>query len=314
MKKLKIFLTIFLITLLVIVAFYYIFPGVSFKFLLKAERSIAGLKQNNVTIEGFNIQYLEGGQGDVILFLHGFGANKDNWTRFSKYLTPHFRVIAPDLAGFGESTRDAAASYTISVQADRIHAFANSLGFKAFHLGGNSMGGNIAGVYAARYPKNVISLCLIAPGGVVSAEPSEMYQRLNAGKPNPLVVEKPEEYDALLDFVFTKRPFIPGAIKNYLTEEAIRNGPLNNVIFQHIQAFKKTSSLETLLNGFTVPTLIIWGKQDWVLHFSGAKILGSVMPNAQVEVIENMGHLPMIERPKEMAEIYLRFLNRTIGS
>jgi len=41
---------------------------------------------------------------------------------------------------------------------------------------------------------------------------------------------------------------------------------------------------------------------------TGAKILGSVMPNAQVEVIENMGHLPMIERPKEMAEIYLRFL------
>jgi abhydrolase domain-containing protein 6 len=126
----------------VIVAVYYIFPGASFKFLLKTERSIAGLKQNNITIEGFNIQYLEGGQGDVILFLHGFGANKDNWTRFSKYLTPHFRVIAPDLPGFGESTRDAAASYTISVQADRIHAFANALGLKAFHLGGNSMGGN----------------------------------------------------------------------------------------------------------------------------------------------------------------------------
>jgi len=138
--------------------------------------------------------------------------------------------------------------------------------------------------------------------------PQAIPSRLNAGKPNPLVVEKPEEYDALLDFVFTKRPFIPGAIKNYLTEEAIKNRPLNNVIFQHIQEFKKTSSLESLLNGFNVPTLIIWGKQDRVLHFTGAKILGSVMPNAQVEVIENMGHLPMIERPKEMAEIYLRFL------
>ncbi len=308
MKKVKIFLAIFLITLLVVVAFYDIFPGASFKFLLKAERRIAGLKQNNITIEGFNMEYLEGGQGDVILFLHGFGANKDNWTRFSKYLTPHFRVIAPDLAGFGESTRDAAASYTISVQAARIHAFANALRLKTYHLGGNSMGGNIAGVYAALYPKKVISLCLIAPGGVVSAQPSEMYQRLDAGKPNPLVVEKPEEYDALLDFVFTKRPFIPGTIKNYLTEEAIRNRPLNNVIFEHIQKFKKTSSLENLLNGFTVPTLIIWGKQDRVLHFSGAKILGSAMPYAQVEVIEDMGHLPMIERPKEMAEIYLRFL------
>jgi alpha-beta hydrolase superfamily lysophospholipase len=107
----------------VIVAVYYIFPGASFKFLLKTERSIAGLKQNNITIEGFNIQYLEGGQGDVILFLHGFGANKDNWTRFSKYLTPHFRVIAPDLPGFGESTRDAAASYTITAQCRQTQSF-----------------------------------------------------------------------------------------------------------------------------------------------------------------------------------------------
>jgi pimeloyl-ACP methyl ester carboxylesterase len=244
------------------------------------------------------------------LLLHGFGANKDNWTRFSKHLTPHYRVIAPDLPGFGESTRDAAASYTISVQADRIHAFANALKLKTFHLGGNSMGGNIAGVYAARYRKNVISLCLIAPGGVISAEPSEMYQRLNEDKPNPLVVEKSEEYDELLDFVFTKRPFIPGPIKDYLTEEAIRNRPLNTVIFQHIQEFKKTSALESLLNGFNAPTLIVWGKQDRVLHFSGAKILGSIMPDAQVEVIENVGHLPMLERPEETADIYLRFLNR----
>jgi pimeloyl-ACP methyl ester carboxylesterase len=171
------------------------------------------------------------------------------------------------------------------------------------------MGGNIAGVYAARYPKNVISLCLIAPGGVVSAETSEMFQHINAGKPNPLIVERPEEYEALLDFVFAKRPFIPGAIKHYLTEEAIKHRPLNIVIFQHIQKFKTTSSLESLLNGLTVPTLILWGRKDRVLHFSGAKILGSIMPKAQVEVIEDMGHLPMIERPKEMAEIYLHFLN-----
>ena len=308
MKKLKIFLAVILVVLFVTVAIYYLFPGEAFKFTIKAERRIAGLKQYHTAIDGFDIQYLEGGQGDSILFLHGFGANKDNWTRFSKHLTPHFRVIAPDLPGFGESTRDAAASYTISEQADRIHAFANALKLEAFHLGGNSMGGNIAGVYAARYPNHVISLCLIAPGGVVSAEPSEMYQNIDKGKPNPLVVEKPEEYDALLDFVFTKRPFIPGAIKHYLSEEAIRNRPLNNVIFEQIQESKKNSSLENTLNGFKAPTLIIWGKQDRVLHFSGAKILGSVMLDARVEVIEDMGHLPMIERPKEMADLYMRFL------
>ena len=65
-----------------------------------------------------------------------------------------------------------------------------------------AMGGNIAGAYASRYPKDLKSLLLIAPGGVASSEPSEMFRRLKEGKPNPLVAESVEDYERLLDFVF----------------------------------------------------------------------------------------------------------------
>ena len=310
MKKRYIVLIAVLAAFLAMVVVYYAFPEVAFKLLLKAERSSAGLNQHGIELEGLHIEYLEGGQGDVVLLLHGFGANKDNWTRISKHFTPHYRVIAPDLPGFGESSRRPDANYTIAAQADRIHAFVRAIGVKRFHLGGSSMGGNIAGVYAARHPENVISLWLVAPGGVVSAEPSEMARELNEGKPNPLVVDSVKDYDRLLDFVFVKRPFIPGPMLKKLAEDAFKNRPLNQKIFRQISVERSRSGLEGTLNGLVVPTLILWGADDRVLHVSGAQALESVMPKAQVATMKVVGHLPMIEKPAETAEIYMRFLRQ----
>ena len=105
MKKKYILLIAALTMILAVVVVYYVFPGIAFKLLLKAERSSAGLKQYSIEVEGLHIEYLEGGKGDVVLLVHGFGANKDNWTRISKHLTSHFRVVALDLPGFGESSR-----------------------------------------------------------------------------------------------------------------------------------------------------------------------------------------------------------------
>ena len=295
--------------LLGLVAAYFLFPDVAFRLLLQVERRVAGLRENSIDLRGLHIEYLEGGQGDALVLLHGFGGNKDNWTRIGKHLTPHFRVIAPDLPGFGESTRDPEADYTIAAQTERVNVFVRALGLKSFHLGGSSMGGHIAGTYAARYPKDLMSLWLIAPGGVSSAEPSELFRRLKAGEPNPLAARDAEGYDRLLDFVFVKRPFIPGAIKRHLVQEAIENRPVKLRIFKQIRKEgKETLPLESLLDGLPVPTLIIWGDQDRVLHVSGARILESVMPMAKAVVMEDVGHAPMIEKPKETAAFYIRYL------
>lgn len=310
MKKKYILLLAALTVMVAVVAVYFAFPDVAFKLLLKAERSSAGLEQHSIKVDGLHIEYLEGGQGDVVLLLHGFGANKDNWTRISKHLTPHYRVIAPDLPGFGESSRQPDANYTIGAQADRIYAFARALGIQSFHLGGSSMGGAIAGVYASQHPESVISLWLVAPGGVAGAEPSEMKKELDAGRPNPLVVESVEDYKRLIDFIFVKKPFIPGPMLNHLAKDAVRDRFLNQNIFKQISGASNMTGLESTLNGSMVPTLIQWGTNDRVLHVSGAKILGSVMPKAHVAIMEGVGHLPMIEKPGETADIYIRFLRQ----
>ena len=298
-----------LIVILCLLGIYFLFPEVMFDFLKKAERNAAGLKQNSIHVNGLRIEYLEGGKGDTLVLLHGFGANKDNWTRFAKHLTSHFRVIALDLPGFGESSSAPDGVYTIRVQAERLKAFLKALGIKSLHLGGNSMGGNIAGAYASLYPEDLKSLLLIAPGGIVSSEPSEMYLRLKDGKPNPLVAESIEDYERLLDFVFVKKPFIPRAIKKHLIQEAIEHQSLNRKIFKQLRS-SNDPPLEDMLKGVPVPTLIVWGGQDRVLHVSGAKILKAIMPNAKTEVMNAVGHLPMIEKPEETAALYSGFIGQ----
>lgn len=166
------------------------------------------------------------------------------------------------------------------------------------------MGGQIAGVFAARYPQDVKTLWLLAPGGVLSAKTSELGELVKKGE-NPLLVDNTEDYDRLLDFVFVERPAIPRSIKRYLTRHAIQHRAFNAKVFKEIQEGRL--ALEGVLKGLPVPTLITWGDHDRLLDVSGGEILKSVMPDAELVVMKNTGHAPMIERPEDTAAGFLRF-------
>ena len=97
--------------------------------------------------------------------------------------------------------------------------------------------------------------------------------------------------------------------KKALIQEAIEHQPLNRKIFKQLRSSVDVPPLEVLLKGLSVTTLIVWGDQDRVLHVSGAKILETVMSKAKVEIMDAVGHLPMIEKPEETAVLYLSFLN-----
>lgn len=304
---LKIAIVVTVAFLLGLGGIYYLFPNVTANFLIEAERKASGLSQYRIEVEGARIEYLAGGNGDPLILLHGFGADKDNWTRIAKYLAPHVRIIAPDLPGFGETDLPRDNDFTIHSQVEWVRAFIQALGIKSHHLGGSSMGGAIAGAYASRYPNNLMSLVLFAPAGIATSTPSEMFQLIEKGQAIPLIAQNSRDYEHLLDFVFVKRPFIPSPVKKVLAKKAISRHSFYQKIFKQL-VDTPAIPLEDLITGLPVPSLIIWGDQDRVLHVSGANILGAVIPKAQVEIIRAAGHLPMIERQKETAEIYLNFL------
>jgi len=288
------------------IAFVYVAPEQATRVVIELERSHAGLSRHEVTLpSGMHYVFLEGGKGTPLMLLHGFGADKDHFTRVAAFLTQHYRVIVPDHAGFGESSHFPGADYHSAAQAERLHELAAILGIRRLHIGGNSMGGQIAMAYAARYPEEVLSMWLLDPAGIWSAPKSELAHLVQEQGRNPLIARNEEEFAQTFSFVMSDPPFVPRPILNVLAQGPIHNVPLANHIFEQIA----TDSLEQRIAGNKVPALIVWGSEDRAIHVGTADVLHKLLPNSAVIVMPGVGHLPMVERPKQSATDYLRFRN-----
>lgn len=269
-----------------------------------SERHKSGLSKKYVEVGDHKIAYLDGGRGETIILLHGFGDAKDSWVAFARKLTPHYRVIIPDLPGFGESTKKMDGRYDIATQVARLHLFAGQLGVPRFHVAGNSMGGTIAGIYAADHPDAVLSLGLLDAGGVIDREQSVMTAEFNKGV-NPLLVKKPEDFDRLLAFMFVTPPSIPESVKKVVAQKAVESHDFNLKVFNELNL---GNMLETRFNDIKARTLVIWGDTDRVFPASSARVIESGIKGAKMIIIKDCGHLPMVEKPEESSGAYLEFI------
>lgn len=286
------------------VYFYTTAPERAVRAAIDFERQLAGLRRREATLaDGLRYVYLEGGRGAPLLLLHGFGANKDNFTRVAKYLTPHYRVIVPDHIGFGESAHPPKADYAPRAQVERLRALMRELGVTRLHLGGSSMGGHIALTYAAAYPKEVASLWLLSAAGVWSAPPSELRRQAEQTGDNPLTVQDEDEFADLVAKVTARPLMIPRPFLDVLAQERIRNFELEERIAKRLAE----DSVEARIRGLAVPALIVWGRDDRVLHPATASILQMLLVRSEVIMMRNIGHLPMVEAPEACALDYLRF-------
>ena len=305
MRRLKISLAALAAIMLGLFAWTYFAPERATALLLELERNRSGLSRKQIELPGgLRYVYLEGGQGEPLLLLHGFGADKDNFTRVARELTPHYRVIIPDLLGFGESSHPAQADYTALAQANRLHVLAQALGIGRLHLGGSSMGGQIALIYASAYPSEVGSLWLLAPAGIWSAPPSELAKHILSSGKNHLIARNEQEFAQLFEFVMTDPPYIPRFVQNVMAQENIVNYDLHRRIFEQT---KNDNTLEQRVAGLSTPSLIVWGEQDRALHVGSAAVLHKLLPRSQVITLPGVGHLPMIERDGQVAADYLAF-------
>jgi len=287
--------------------YFYVSPEHAVRRALEFERRLAGLARKEAALpNGLRYVYLEGGKGEPLMLLHGFGANKDNFVRVAKYLTPHYRVVIPDHIGFGESAKPPKGDYSPRSQAERLRSLARALGMPKLHLGGNSMGGHIALTYAALFPAEVKSLWLLAPGGVWSAPASEVRKRIDATGRNPMIVKNEEEFALLVAGVTAVPLPIPRRFLDVLAQERIRNHELEGQIFRQLAA----DSVEQRVRGLATPALVVWGAQDRVLHPGSAGILQMLLTKSEVTLMPGVGHLPMLEQPEKSALDYLQFRAR----
>jgi len=285
-------------------AFDHFAPYTAARLGVQLEQRRSGLHEARASIPGFEMPYLEGGSGEPLLLVHGFGAEKNNFTRVARYLTPHYRVLVPDLPGFGEASKPDTGSYAIAEQVERLRAFAQGLGVKRAHLGGSSMGGFIVTAWAAKYPEEVASLWLLAPAGTRAAADSELRRHFKETGEILLVAKTPDEHARIRAFVMSRQPVLPYSVKRVLGERAAADYALHSKIFRQLS---EEPPIDSYAARIETPALIVWGAEDRVLNPKGAEALKAIMPNAQAIVMPGIGHLPMIEAVRQSAEDYLAF-------
>lgn len=283
-----------------------------FDWFIESERGQAQLQKKQVRVGDFDLAYLEGGQGDTILLIHGFESNKDIWIRFSAQLTKDHRVIAIDLPAHGDSTVLMGETYRYSVtdQAQRVVAMMEALQLKQpVHLMGHSMGGAIAYHVAALAPERVRTLGLMSAGGVVSPKPSEFNLLMQNGK-MPLIVHDRQEYENMMRLTMSDPPYIPGPIVSHLTRTAQSRVRIAEKIFREVQP-PHSRYLTATKSVNNIPTILIWGDKDRVVDVSAIAIFKEILPNSQTVIHPGIGHAPQLERAKESGLAYRKFLTST---
>lgn len=260
---------------------------------------------NSVVLPEGNIQYFTVGKGQPIVLLHGLFAQKEQWTELACLLSERgYAVYAPDLPGYGQSTGFAIENYVLSHQVDLLNLFTKQLDLDAFHIGGNSMGGTLAALYAKQYPQHVKTLAFIgAPLGIVDWSP-QIQSAIHQGI-NPFIPITIAQFDLEMSLLFASPPDIPIPLK----EDAVASYLLNN---RHYQQVWNIVNLDLrVLHEKPIsqtPTFIVWGLEDGVFNIAGKPALDHHFPHSTSLIIAQASHLVMLEKPIEIADQYLSFL------
>jgi pimeloyl-ACP methyl ester carboxylesterase len=288
---------------------YYLLPQHFVAPLIALNRASAGLSEHTVQVGPHSLHYLAGGSGTPVILLHGIFAEKDHWVDFARAMSDPYQLLLPDLPGFGSSGRVAGQTYDYAAQVERLRAWMDAIGVQQAHLAGSSMGGTIAALFAQRYPQRVLSLAFIgAPHGIRTPSSSVMDGLIEAGANSPLIPENEQEFEKMLKLLFAQRPFLPYPIAQRALADALRDIPGKLRIWNEQLADRYL--LDTRIATIEQPVLALWGAQDQLFDASGAAVLQQRLPRAEVQLIPDVGHLPMMEVPRDSAQAYSRFLGK----
>ncbi|KAK3519066.1 hypothetical protein QTP70_016352 [Hemibagrus guttatus] len=263
-------------------------------------RRTLGLQVYHADCGGYRFCYSSRGRPSVrpsILMLHDFSAHKDTWLSVIKYLPKHLHLLCVDMPGHEGTTRTSAEDYSIQGQVRRIRQFVETihLNWKPFHLVGTSMGGNVAGVYAACYPADLCSMTLICPTGVKYRSKTKFDKRVHELELSEetlgvsLIPSTPQEMEDMLKLCSHVRFKVPHQILQGLVDVRLPHNDFyhEGQFFKEIMKEKSKYSLHEHMHLITTAVQVIWGKQDQVVDVSGACLLAEALPSCRVDLLEN---------------------------
>ncbi len=270
------------------------------------QRWSAGLALHTQQIDDVRWAWAEAGDGPLLLLVHGYTGGKENWYPLAGILKNHFRVIAPDLPGWGDSQRDAGADYGYTAQVDRLVQFIDALAAGTpVALVGHSMGGGIAALLAARHPQCVDKLVLMDASGVRHQD-NAFGEAVLRGE-QPFAVHDAASLRRFLGLVFSKPPWVPWPFSAAYVARRQRDAVFEREVLQAI------SGPDAFLPGeeaivIRAPTLLFWCRDDCVIDVSAATLYAARIGQAHTFIQDGCNHMPMLDCTSATANVLKEFL------
>lgn len=264
-------------------------------------------------VGGVKVHYQEAGQPDApaMILIHGFAASNLVWSKVLLELAEAgFRVIAPDLLGYGYSDKPRHLDYTIPRQAEMVVDLMQRLGIERAVLIGSSYGGAIAATIALDHPELVEKLILV--GAVTNNKPTRFLLMRLFGSPiigdilSPLLVGSRRLLRIRMKRVYDRHSWVLDERRVDARHLPLRTRGAHRAIIRTVRRWdaQRISRDAHLL---TVPTLLIWGDTDREVPLRDGERLHEEVPCSRLIVFRACGHLPHEEYPLEFVEVVLNF-------
>jgi len=261
------------------------------------------VEEKFLQIDGNKIRYLESGNSEkTLVLIHGLGASAERWDQVIPLFADEFRVVVPDLVGFGYSDKPL-VDYTTEFFSEFLKKFFVASDIKKPNLIGSSLGGQIVAEYATSHSDQIDKLVLVSPSGTMEKSTPALDAYIMAAL-------YPNEQSAKNAF-----ELIEGAGHN--VHEKIVNGfvermrlPNAKLAFMStLLGIKNSELIISKLQTISVPTLIIWGENDPVIPIHYADSFVSTIQDCRFFRMDGCGHTPYVQYPYAFASKVLEFLN-----
>ena len=256
-------------------------------------------------INGVKLNWRDKGEGEALVFIHGFPFRSTMWAPQFDAIPPGWRFIAPDLRGFGNSERGTALM-SIDLFADDVVALLDHLEIEQAVICGMSMGGYVTLSLAHRYPHRVRALVLVATRASADSEEAIKTRRdlaIRARNQGSQVVVESMLPKLLSGNTRIQHPEIVEFVRNMMMTTAPETMAGALIAMAHRQDYRD------MLQRIDVPAQIIRGDQDEIIVREEMDLLARSIRGAKYDVIPNVGHMPSLEAPDVFNQLLVGFLN-----
>jgi pimeloyl-ACP methyl ester carboxylesterase len=264
-------------------------------------------------IDGQQLRYVRAGKGPPLLLLHGLLGGSFCWRLNMEAFSRQHTVFAVDLPGHGETDAPRQLDCSMTTQAGRVSSLLKRLQLEEVHVVGASWGGAIA-MFLAAQSKNIRSLVLAAPVNPWSNMGAGRIRFLNGRMGGALLrmtwrVLRPLHRLALERMYGDPRRVPAGTIEGY-SSLIMRPGRVHNILNTLRCWEKDVNALRAAIPRIKAPSLLIWGTRDSAVDVRSGEALRQALPQCELALINDAGHLPFEETPDEFNRLVLDFLDQ----